>query len=145
MLVDAKIDVLEGVHSAVTVDVFDADADASRQVVTHVARPSLSFDDTVGHVSEAGGVSDDDDRRLMLLAQAAQGLQDALLVDGIQFAGRFVGENQPRLPRRRGSDRDPLLLTARERRRAMATTVGQAEGGERGHRPARKATPACEP
>ena len=45
----------------------------------------------------------------------------------VEVAGRLVGEQHGRLADQRAGDRDPLLLAARELRRAVVATLGEAD------------------
>src|SRR5690606_22959825 len=69
-------------------------------------------DDAAGAASELGVVRDEHERRLVLLVQADQQIDDARTRLAIQVAGRLVGEQDPRVVRERARDRDALLLAA---------------------------------
>ena len=70
---------------------------------------------------------DDHDGRLELLAQLRQGLDHDGLVALVELGRRLIGEDNPSLARSGGSDRDPLLLTARERSGALSFAPVQPE------------------
>ena len=57
----------------------------------------------------------------------AQRVEHALLVAGVELAGRLVSQHQRRPPGVRGGDRDPLLLPARQRADTVPSPRPQTE------------------
>ena len=70
--------------------------------------------------------------------QPAQGLEDDLLVGGIELAGRLVGEDDSGSPGGGGGDRHALLLAAGEPIRSVVRSLLEAEDGQRLARPPRR-------
>src|SRR5207237_7664197 len=92
----------------------------------------------VGAGSDALRVRDRDDGASVLVAQASQLGQHALLVDDVQLARRLVRQDERGSAPDCGGDRRTLLLSAGEGPWAMRGTMAKADSveclrGERAH------------
>ena len=72
---------------------------------------------SVGVGGDAVVVRDEQDRHPVLPPELIEQLEHLRAGDGVECAGRLVGEEQPRLVRERARDRHPLALAARQHRR----------------------------
>src|SRR5882672_2252563 len=90
----------------------------------------LAYFDQLAEIEERGGVRDargllkvvcdDDDRELAL--QLVDELLDFLCRDGVERRGRLVEQQDLRIVGERTRNAEPLLLTSRQRERAVAKT-----------------------
>ena len=88
-------------------------------------------------------VRDEQHRHPVLVAHAAEQVEDLRAGLGVERAGRLVREQQPRPVRERARDRDPLALAAGERRRIAVDPLAEPDLDEQLARPrarARRAT-----
>jgi hypothetical protein len=98
-----------------------------------VGQPGLLDEGAVAHRDQPvgggrdPGVVGDDEQRLPGRTEAVEQPEDLQSGGAIEVAGRLVGEDDERLVAERARDRDPLPLTARERRGQMLGSVGEAD------------------
>lgn len=73
----------------------------------------MKFDTAVGEASDNGIMRDHDDGAALLM-QLTEQAQDDFLVDGVEIAGGFVGENNFRIVNQGAGNADALLLSTGE-------------------------------
>jgi hypothetical protein len=83
-------------------------------------------DDAVGPGGQWRLVGDDNPGDASV-RRGAQEAHDTLAVDGVERAGRLVGEQQAALADDRARDRDPLAFAARELVRVAIRALGDTE------------------
>src|SRR6185436_19053030 len=105
--------------------VMRAEASRSRSKLFDSARANRH--DAIGARCELRAVTRDDQRRVTLAAGTAQQLEHVLGGFGVEIAGGLVGQHELRLVNDGPSDRDPLLLTARNIFGKPVSALGEAE------------------
>src|SRR5690606_14272713 len=76
----------------------------------------LKLEDFVGLTGDLKVMRDDDDGRLFGTRQVVKQIKDYFAGCTVQIAGRFIGQDQFRVVRKRASNGDTLLLAARQPR-----------------------------
>ena len=95
----------------------------SPRVVFDTTRPSRSATDMCATRGEIRIVRHQHQRRAAGSMDVEQQVDDLSTGRAVEIAGRFVGEQQRRIVGERASDRDALLLAARELRRIMMSAL----------------------
>ena len=89
--------------------------------------PSRSRSVRAGMSRDVVVVRDEHDRHSALPAKPVEQLEHLVAGDGVERAGRLVGEQEPRIVRERPRDRDPLPLASRENRRPRVDPMLEAD------------------
>jgi len=94
-------------------------------------QPSVAHDHcALRHRSDLRVVRDDDDRAA-LLVEVTQDREHIAAGDRVEVACRLVGEDEVRVGDEGSSDRDSLLLAARQLRRSVVDAIAEADLVER--------------
>src|ERR1051326_2005855 len=88
-------------------------------------------DHAVRQARDVGLVRDDDEGQPVLAVERPEEPHHLHRGDGVEIAGRLVGEDQPRPGHEGARDGDALLLTARELIRHAARRARESDRGER--------------